>query len=199
MRHLATDILEPVNRTSVSPLSVTKVGDFVDRVYLPFTKQQKRPSTDRGYRQPWHQYVKARCEQAWMREVKTHHVQTWLDEIARERRKEGETEYTLSKTTMAHIKNFLSEYFGTPRNKVISMGRTLQSWPRFLHLHQKVRKAAHTVWKKSAKCCEFFLNRLQPLLQLLRTRAFVSGNCEVSRGNPISHHRRTMILSACCT
>jgi integrase len=92
---------------------VTSVGDFVERLCLPFANQQKRPSTYKGYYQMWHEYLKPRCEQAWMREVKTHHVQGWLDEIAREQRKEGdgEREYTLSKTTIAHIKAFLSGVF----------------------------------------------------------------------------------------
>src|SRR6266849_32937 len=111
VRHLAADILEPVNRTTVSPLTVTKMGDFVERLYLPFAKEQKRPSTYKGYFQIWHQYLKTRCEQSWMKEVKTYDVQTWLGEIARERRKDGEKEYSLSKTTLSHVKNFLSGMF----------------------------------------------------------------------------------------
>jgi integrase len=111
VRHLAADILEPVNRTTVSPLTVTKMGDFVERLYLPFAKEQKRPSTYKGYFQIWHQYLKTRCEQSWMKEVKTYDVQTWLGEIARERRKDGEREYSLSKTTLSHVKNFLSGVF----------------------------------------------------------------------------------------
>jgi integrase len=87
------------------------MGDFVERVYLPFVKQQKRPSTNRGYNQIWNQYLKRGCELAWMREVKTHQVQTWLEEIARERKKKEDREYTLSKTTLSHIKNFLSGVF----------------------------------------------------------------------------------------
>ncbi len=82
---------------------ITKVGDFVDRIYLPFTKQQKRPSTYRGYSQMWSDYLEVRCQAEWLREVKTHRVQSWLEEIARE--------HELSKTTLKHIKNFLSGIF----------------------------------------------------------------------------------------
>jgi integrase len=39
----------------------------------------------------------------WLREVKTHHVQSWLEEIARE--------HEISKTTLKHVKNFLSGVF----------------------------------------------------------------------------------------
>jgi len=55
------------------------VGDFVDRIYLSYAKQQKRPSTARGYRQIWEKYLKDRCEDAWLRSVKTLHVQAWLE------------------------------------------------------------------------------------------------------------------------
>lgn len=62
VRDLANRELNPLNRNSAEPMSVTKLGDFVDRVYLPFVKQQKRPSTHRGYSQMWSIYLKTRCE-----------------------------------------------------------------------------------------------------------------------------------------
>ena len=111
VRQLAAVLLEPLNHTSASPLTITRLGDFVERIYLPFVKQQKRPSTYRGYNQVWNDYLKGSCESEWMREVKTHQVQAWLEEIARERRKKGRMGCTLSKTTLAHIKNFLSGVF----------------------------------------------------------------------------------------
>jgi integrase len=103
VRELANRELDPLNRNSAEPMGVTKLCDFVDRVYLPFVKQQKRPSTYRGYKQMWSIYLKTRCEPAWMREVKTHQVQSWLDEIGRE--------HAISKTTLKHVKNFLSGVF----------------------------------------------------------------------------------------
>jgi hypothetical protein len=75
VRDLAKRELEPLNRNVAEPLSITKLSDFVDRVYLPFAKQQKRPSTYRGYSQV-SDYLKTRCQSEWLREVKTHHVQS---------------------------------------------------------------------------------------------------------------------------
>jgi integrase len=103
VRDLAKRELEPLNHNVAEPLSVTKLSDFVDRVYLPFAKQQKRPSTYRGYSQMWSDYLKGRCQGGWLREVKTHHVQSWLEEIGRE--------HEISKTTLKHVKNFLSGVF----------------------------------------------------------------------------------------
>jgi integrase len=93
------------------PVHVTTLGDFVERIYLPFVKQQKRPSTYRGYAQIWNAYLQHRCGSEWMSEIKTYHLQTWLEEIAREARKQNKRDYTLSKTTLGHIKNFLSGVF----------------------------------------------------------------------------------------
>jgi hypothetical protein len=103
VRDLAKRELEPLNRNVAEPLSIRKLSDFVDRVYLPFAKQQKRPSTYRGYSQVWSDYLKTRCQSEWLREVKTHHVQSWLEEIARV--------HEISKTTLKHAKNFLSGVF----------------------------------------------------------------------------------------
>ena len=103
VRDLATRELEPLNRNAPEPLRVTLLGDFIDRVYLPFVKQQKRPSTYRGYSQVWSDYLKAYSQAKWLREVKTHHVQSWLEGVARERK--------ISKTTLKHVKHFLSGVF----------------------------------------------------------------------------------------
>jgi integrase len=103
VRDLAKRELEPLNRNVAEPLSVTKLSDFVDRIYLPFAKQQKRPSTHRGYSHLWSDYLKVRCQGEWLREVKTHHVQSWLEDIGRE--------HEISKTTLKHVKNFLSGFF----------------------------------------------------------------------------------------
>jgi integrase len=111
VRHLAAAALDHLNRGCGDPLTVTTLQDFVDRAYLPYAEQQKRPSTYRGYHQIWEKYLKNLCKDAWLRSVKTHHVQSWLEKIARVRRARHKREYLLSKTTLAHIKNFLSGVF----------------------------------------------------------------------------------------
>ena len=103
VRKLAEELLQPLNQTAISPLTVTTMADFCDRIYLPFVKEHKRASTYRGYSQMWNQYLKLRCGSTWLREVKTCDVQAWLEAIARE---DG-----LSKTTLRHIKHLLSGVF----------------------------------------------------------------------------------------
>jgi integrase len=103
VRELAQDFLRRFNSTPVSPLQVTTLGDFCERVYLPFVREYKHPSTVRGYAQMWNGYLKKRCQSAWLRDVKTHDVQVWLEGIAKE--------HGLSKTTLKHIKHFFGGLF----------------------------------------------------------------------------------------
>jgi hypothetical protein len=112
VRRLADEVLEPLQGRKVSPLFVTTLGDFVERLYLPWVKQQKRPSTCQAYAQMWNAYLKDECGSAWLREVETHDVQKWLEAIAKTPRQRGNLEYTLSKNTMAHIKHLLGGIFG---------------------------------------------------------------------------------------
>src|ERR1700721_1614124 len=53
VRDLAERELEPLNRNVAEPLSITKLNDFVDRIYLPFAKKQKRPPTYRENTKGW--------------------------------------------------------------------------------------------------------------------------------------------------
>jgi integrase len=103
VRRLAEQMLEPLNKHQYTPETVTTLGDFVERIYLPYVKEQKRPSTYKGYRDMWEDHLEARCATAWLREVRSCDIQRWLDEVARE---DG-----LSKASLKHIKHLLSGIF----------------------------------------------------------------------------------------
>ncbi len=131
VRQLAQDALEPLNKNAASPLTVTTLGDFCERVYLPFVQEHKRPSTQRGYKQMWNEYLKSRCAASWLREIKTCNIQSWLEEIAKE--------HGLSKTTLCHIKHFLSgifryatqqDYFDSGRANPVQLAAIPASAPR---------------------------------------------------------------------
>ena len=53
-RHMAT-----VNSGTVPADRIVTIGDFVERVYLPWTEEHKRPSTAKGYRDIWEDHLKA--------------------------------------------------------------------------------------------------------------------------------------------
>ena len=81
---------------------ILTIGDFAERVYLPFIEQHKRPSTAKSYRDIWEHHLKPYCVQMWLRDTRTYHVQGWLDQIGR-----GQ----LSRNTLQHIKSVISGMF----------------------------------------------------------------------------------------
>jgi hypothetical protein len=44
---------------------IVAVGDFVERVYLPWTEEHKRPSTAKGYRDIWEDHLRPLCALVW--------------------------------------------------------------------------------------------------------------------------------------
>jgi integrase len=81
---------------------IVTIGDFAEKVYLPWIDPHKRPSTARGYRDIWQEHLKPLAERAWMRDTRTFHVQGWLDQIGAD---------GLSRNTLKHIKSVISAIF----------------------------------------------------------------------------------------
>jgi hypothetical protein len=51
-------------------------------VYLPWVKDNKRPSTAVGYGELWRGHLKPLCAERWMKDVRTFEVQQWLSSLA---------------------------------------------------------------------------------------------------------------------
>jgi hypothetical protein len=64
VREEAEKRLKPLNENPPAPLMTTTLGDLVERVYLPHIGENKRPSTQRGYKQVWHAYLRPRAANA---------------------------------------------------------------------------------------------------------------------------------------
>jgi integrase len=96
-RHVAA-----ANSGTMAAAQVVTVGDFVERVYLPWIKEHKRPSTEKGYRDIWEDHLKAYSGKLWLKETRTYHVQGWLNQIGKGK---------LSRNTLKHIKSVISAIF----------------------------------------------------------------------------------------
>src|SRR5271165_6743008 len=96
-RHMAT-----INGGAIPAERILTIGDFVERVYLPWIEQHKRPSTAKGYRDIWEDHLKPYCAQVWLKDTRTYHVQGWLDQIGLS---------SLSRNTLKHIKSVVSAIF----------------------------------------------------------------------------------------
>jgi integrase len=81
---------------------IVTVADFVERVYLPWVQQHKRPSTAKGYRDIWEDHLKPLCGKLWLRETRTFHVQNWLNAIG---------SGSLARNTLKHVKSVVSGVF----------------------------------------------------------------------------------------
>jgi integrase len=100
VRDMARDFLKPINDASDEQSPTSRLSEFVEKVYLPWVKDHKRPSTYKGYEDMWKGHLNARCGDWWLRDARTADIQRLLDQIAKE---DG-----LSKTTLKHIKHLLS-------------------------------------------------------------------------------------------
>jgi integrase len=96
-RHMAT-----VNNGLVSAERIVTVGDFVERVYLPWIDEHKRPSTAKGYRDIWEDHLQPLCQQVWLKDTRTYHVQGWLNQVGAGK---------LSRNTLKHVKSVISGIF----------------------------------------------------------------------------------------
>ena len=100
VRALAEDFLRPLNDGSSEQQPTSRLGEFVEKVYLPYVRDHKRPSTYKGYADMWEDHLSARCGDWWLRDARTVDIQRLLDQIARES--------SLNKTSLKHIKHLLS-------------------------------------------------------------------------------------------
>lgn len=98
----AKDHMATAGRSKIPAAHITTIGQFVDKVYLPYVKTNKRPSTAVGYGELWRGHLKPLCGDRWMKDVRTFDVQQWLSSIA---------EKGLSRNSLKHLKSLLSAIF----------------------------------------------------------------------------------------
>lgn len=102
-RRRADEIMHSINNDLTSSCSTMPLVTFVDDVYLPHVKSQKRASTHKGYQDIWEKHLKPRLQEVWVREVRTWDAERLLQRIA--------AESDLSRSTLKHIKSALSAIF----------------------------------------------------------------------------------------
>jgi integrase len=88
---------------------LTRLGEFVEQVYLPFIAIQRKQSTHKNYRDIWDVHMKARAANVWLRDTQTSDVQRWLNDIEAQARTPAGL--LLTHTSLARIKSFLSGAF----------------------------------------------------------------------------------------
>jgi len=102
VRELAADLLKPMNEGTQDPVATMSLADYIEQFYLPYVEDQKRASTLRGYRNLFRRYIKPRGTIA-LRDFRTVDGERLMTEISRKE--------DLSRTSLGHIKSFLSGVF----------------------------------------------------------------------------------------
>ena len=102
-QHMAT-----VNSGTIPAERIVTVGDFVERIYLPWIAEHKRPSTAKGYRDIWEDHLKQLSAQVWLRDTRTFHVQGWMNQIGAD---------NLSRNTLKHVKSVVSGIFSLAKQQ----------------------------------------------------------------------------------
>jgi integrase len=107
-KDLADEFLRSINRADSKPESTMSINQFIEDCYLPYVEEQKRRSTYCGYKNIWLRYVQPDGDIA-MRDMRTYEAEQMLKEIARRE--------NLCRTTLGHIKHFLSGVFRFARRQ----------------------------------------------------------------------------------
>jgi len=114
VRPLLEAKLRPINEGRTRPESTLPVAEFVESYYLPFVRENYKPSTAVGYQKIWNKHLAARLCKITMRDFRTVDAASLLAEVHRQ--------HGLGRTTLKHIKAFLSGVFTYAKNQGVLDG-----------------------------------------------------------------------------
>jgi integrase len=111
---LLAEKLRPINEGRAHPESTQSVAQYVERHYLPFVDENFKPSTRAGYKSMWEMYLAARLKEIALRDFRTVDAARLLAEVHRA--------HAVGRTTLKHIKSFLSGVFTYAKNQGVLDG-----------------------------------------------------------------------------
>jgi integrase len=109
VRPLLEEILRPLNDGKAKPESTLPVAKFVEDHYLPFVEENYKPSTLAGYKHLWSKYIEPSMNETIVRDFRTTDAAVLLAEI--------HNTHSLGRTTLKHIKSFMSGVFTYAKNQ----------------------------------------------------------------------------------
>jgi hypothetical protein len=114
VRPLLDEILGPINDGKASPENTLAVAKFVESYYLPFARENCRPSTYSAYQTQWESYLAPRLSEIILRDFRTVDAANILADIHRT--------HALSCSPLRHLKAFLSTVFTFAKNQGVLDG-----------------------------------------------------------------------------
>jgi hypothetical protein len=128
---------------------------------LPWVEQHKRPSTHKGYKDVWEDYLKPLCSQEWLKNTRTYVVQQWLSEIGKPRK--------LSRDSLRHVKSVISGIFALAKQLNYFQGANLARDTAIDLEPLMPKKRMHTRWTRCRQSSRCYRNPLPPHLQSRRS------------------------------
>jgi integrase len=114
VRPLLAEKLRPIKEGKTRPESTLPVAEFVEKHYLPFVEENFKPSTSAGYKILWAMYLEPRLGNVVLRDFRTVDAAILLGEVHRAHR--------VGRTTLNHVKSFLSGAFKYAKNQGVLDG-----------------------------------------------------------------------------
>ena len=121
------------------------VERFIEDHFLPYVDEQKRASTAKGYKDIWNFHVKGKFITARLRDFRTVDGERFLQSLAKEHN------YDLSRTTLKHIKSFLSGVFTFKDDGVFSAAQIQYKEYQF-RMAANLSPLTHIRSKRSRRC-----------------------------------------------
>ena len=114
VRPLLAEKLRPINEGRARPESTLPVSEFVENFHLPFAQTNCRPSTYSAYKTQWETYLAPRLTKIILRDFRTVDAANLLADIHRS--------HGLSRSTLRHLKAFMSTVFTFAKNQGVLDG-----------------------------------------------------------------------------
>lgn len=106
---LVDETLSPINSGKVKPESTLSVAEFAEGNWLPWARENCKPSTVAGYETLWKTYLAPHIQKISLRDFRTVDAKNLFAEIHRQKR--------IGRSTLLHCKSRLSGIFTLARNQ----------------------------------------------------------------------------------
>jgi len=110
LQELKEKILGPINSGKLKPESTLSVAQFAEDYWLPWARENCKPSTVAGYQTLWGTYLAPYLQKISLRDFRTVDAANLFVEIHRQ--------HKIGRTTLQHCKSRLSGIFTLARNQV---------------------------------------------------------------------------------
>lgn len=185
VRHLADEVLAPLNRKQLQPESSLKLSEFIEQTYFPAVVQHLRPSTLKGYKIIFNAHLKDREQlKLRLRDFRTVHGQRLMREIP-----------NVGHRSLLHIKSFLSGVFTFARQEGVLDGLNPMVGVKAPGTMRRFKGAAYTIEDAERMLEDILDETAQDVIVLLSLTGLRQSECRGLRWSDWSEQDQTLTIS----